>query len=143
AAKGALACPPLRPGRACRAGRAGGDLVEPAAQRLSPADGAGLAGEDEEGGLEGFFRVMRVLQNTPADAKHQPLVTPDQQFKGRRVALAGEALQEFRVAYAAVIPRGRKDVMENANELAVCHALLPHIGPSVLNREAWLAFVSP
>jgi hypothetical protein len=58
---------------------------------------------------------MHVLQDTPANAEHHPLVTPDQQLKSRRVALAGEALQKLRVAYAGVMPSGRKDVIENAN----------------------------
>jgi hypothetical protein len=38
-------------------GRAAGDAVEPTSQRCGLANRGGLAGEDEEGGLEGILGV--------------------------------------------------------------------------------------
>src|SRR5262249_11468949 len=40
-----------------------GDAVQPAGQRLGLADGGGLAGQDEEGGLEGVLAVLLVAQD--------------------------------------------------------------------------------
>src|SRR5262249_16873766 len=51
--------PPGRRGAGPQGG-AEGDLVQPAAQRVAAAQGVGLAGQGEEGGLEGVLGVGRV-----------------------------------------------------------------------------------
>jgi hypothetical protein len=78
-------------------GHAVRDAVEPAAQRFLPGDRPGLAGEDEEGRLEGVLGVVRVAQHPLADAEHRGPVAPHQGRKRGRVCLAEEARQEIAV----------------------------------------------
>ena len=59
--------------------------------------GGGLAGQDEEGGLEGVLRVVEVAQYAPADAQHHRRVPPHQRREGRLVTVTGEAIQQERV----------------------------------------------
>ena len=59
-------------------GEAVGDGVKPARQGPAPVQRRGLAGEDEEGGLEGVLGVLLLAQHPPAHAQHQRPVAPHQ-----------------------------------------------------------------
>src|SRR5262249_2600720 len=48
--------------------RAAGDAEQPARQRGAAADRGGLAGQDQEGGLEGVLGVLLAVQQAAADA---------------------------------------------------------------------------
>src|SRR6516165_10382744 len=81
--------------RACRraaAGRAPGHAVQPARQRRVPADRGGVAGQHEEGGLEGVLRVLVVAQHAAADAHDEGTVAPYQRGEGGLVAGGAEAV---------------------------------------------------
>src|SRR5262249_49717184 len=67
---------------------------KPAGQGVRFADGAGLAGEQEEGGLEGVLGLVGVAQQSPAHAQHQRAVPEDQGGKGGFLALGGETPEE-------------------------------------------------
>ena len=60
--------PPLRL-LSCSHGHSKGNPVKPTAQRLPLADRPGVAGQDEEGGLEGIFRVLLLPQHPAADSR--------------------------------------------------------------------------
>src|SRR5262249_46778197 len=83
--------PGRRPPRV--AGRAPGHAVQPAGQRRVPADRGGVAGQHEEGGLEGVLRVLVVAQHAAADAHDQGAVAPHQRGESGLVAGGAEALQ--------------------------------------------------
>src|SRR5215212_4108607 len=55
-----------------------GDAVQPAARRLRLADRAGLAGQDEERGLEGVLGVGPRTEDTPADVEDHRAVAGDE-----------------------------------------------------------------
>ena len=74
-----LPCTPRRPDR---------DPVQPVAQQVGVADRPGLAGQDEEDGLEGVLGMLHVAQELPADAQHHRPVPADQRREG---GLAGRA----------------------------------------------------
>lgn len=65
-----LVLPPRGGPRPCLEGGPIGDAVEPAPQRRRLADRAGLAGENEERGLEGVLGVGLVAEYTAADLQH-------------------------------------------------------------------------
>src|SRR5258707_846203 len=72
------------------AGDAQGDGVQPVAGVRAPRHRAGLAGQDEEGGLEGVLGVLRVAQHAAAHAPDQRSVPLDQGGEGRLVTPTGE-----------------------------------------------------
>jgi hypothetical protein len=74
-----------------------GHAVQPAAQGLRCPQRAGLADQDEEGGLEGVGGVGLVLQDAAADAQDHGAVPPDQGREGRLVAVVQEQPEQFRV----------------------------------------------
>ena len=78
-------------------GDAPGHAVEPARQRRSAADGGSVAGQHEEGGLEGILRVLMVVQHAPADAHDQGAVAAHQRGEGGLVAGGAEAVQQVGV----------------------------------------------
>ena len=84
-------------------GRAVGHAVQPAGDGLGAADGAGLAGQHQEGGLEGVLAILIVAQLLAANVPDQRPVAGDQGGEGVRVAVGREALQELGVGQA----RGR------------------------------------
>jgi hypothetical protein len=66
-----------------------GDLMEPGPQRVSDPECAGLPDQDEESGLEGVLCVVRVGQQSAADAHDHRAMTLDQ---GRESQLCDLAL---------------------------------------------------
>jgi hypothetical protein len=102
--------------------------MEPGAQGVAHPEAAGLPDQDEEGGLEGVVRVVRVVEHAPADAEDHRPVPLDQGREGqlRGLAAAGrEPLQELAVSQ---LP-GRPDVVERAD--------LPEDGPVFPDRHGW------
>src|SRR5262249_17801006 len=74
-------------------GYAVGDPVQPVGDRALLADGAGLFGEDEEGGLERVLRVLLVPQEVPADAQDERAVARQQGGERGLILLGAEGLQ--------------------------------------------------
>src|SRR5581483_9376444 len=64
----------------CLQGRMVSDPVEPVAELRPAPDGACLAKEHEEGGLESILGVAFVPQDTTADAEHHGAVSPQKAF---------------------------------------------------------------
>ncbi len=59
-----------------------------------------LADQDQEGRLEGLFRVGQVAENVLANAQHHRSMAQHEHFKGglrRRVTLAGKPIEELPV----------------------------------------------
>ena len=83
-------------------GGADGDAVEPRRQRSRPAERVGLAGEGEEGCLEGVLGRVGVGEDSPADAQDYRAVTGHQVGEGVGVAVADESAEQFRVGGCAL-----------------------------------------
>jgi hypothetical protein len=64
--------------------------VQPIGNLLTPAYRAGLAGEHEEGGLEGVLGILVVSEHTPAHAPDQRAMALHKGGECRLVAKAGE-----------------------------------------------------
>jgi hypothetical protein len=75
--------------------------VQPVAQQVGVADRTGLAGQDEEDGLEGVLGMLRVAQDLAADAQHHRTVPAHQRrergLAGRVAPAGGVPLQELAV----------------------------------------------
>ena len=77
-----------------------GHAVQPAADRVPFANAAGLAGEDEEGGLKSVLGVCVIAEQTPTNVHDHRLVAPDQFRERRRVAIDREPREEVAVGAA-------------------------------------------
>jgi hypothetical protein len=66
-----------------------------------------LAGEDQEGGLEGVVGVVAVAENAPANAKHHRPVAADQARKGGLVSAGQEALHKLAVVQHRLVASGQ------------------------------------
>src|SRR5262249_54443789 len=88
------------------------------------ADAAGLAGQNQEAGLERVLRLVRITEHASADAHHQRTVPADDDRKGRLVALDNETLQQLGVAEVLVPVSADEpaDVTEHARDLLSGHA---------------------
>ena len=78
------------------------DPEQPARDRSAPADGPGPVGQDEEDGLKGILRIVRVVKNAPTDPKHHRAVSDHQLFEGRLrglIAPRDESVQELRIGH--------------------------------------------
>jgi hypothetical protein len=101
------------------------DFVKPVADRLTPAHGGGLAGQDEEGRLENVFNVLSVRQGPSADAQHQGRMTPHQGGEGFFVTLPGEAVQQLAVGEIVAVHRtgDAAEVVEDSMQFVAAHDL--------------------
>src|SRR5262249_58784327 len=70
-----------------------GHAIQPAGDRLAPADATGFPSQREEGGLEGVLGVMGVVEHASAHAEYHALMAPDQQLEGGFIPLPREPLQ--------------------------------------------------
>ena len=87
--------------------------VEPGGQRIPPPDRSRLAGQDEEGGLEGVLGVVHVTEHAPADAEDHRPVSFHQRGEGQLggLAVAGrEPVEQLPVGQPADRPRGEQRV---------------------------------
>jgi hypothetical protein len=114
-------------------GQAVGHAVKPAGQRLPPADGPRLAGQQQEGGLVHVLGVVLVVQQAPRDAEHHRPVPPQEGVEGRLFAPAHEPRQQFAVAGAGQrLGLGQLvEVPDHPVDGCVCHGadpwgMLPH-----------------
>ena len=81
--------------------------MEPGAERVPHPEAAGLLDQDQERGLEGILRVVRVGEHAPADAQDHRPVPLDQDREGqlgRLAAVGREPLQELAVGQLADRP---------------------------------------
>src|SRR5262249_8144328 len=107
-------------------GGAEGDAVQPAAEQLAPPDGPRLAGQDEEGGLEGVLRVGSVGEHAAAGGEDHRPGPPDQGRERPLVAPGDEALQQPGGAEAGGDrPGDLMDVAEQRAQPAVDHEGCP------------------
>jgi hypothetical protein len=83
-----------------------GDLVQPAGDCFAPGDSTGMTGQGEKGRLEGIFGVVRIVQRAQTYAEDQLRVPPEEQLKGRLIAVGGDAGEKLGVAGAAAHFRG-------------------------------------
>jgi hypothetical protein len=115
------------------AGRAAGDAVEPVGELLARADGGGLGGQDEEGGLEGVLGVLAVSGDAQAGAEHHRAVPPHQRREGRLVAGRDERLQQEGVGARPVVAEavGVAQAVEDS-----AHGAGGHGGRSVAGRRS-------
>ena len=113
----ALPFPSVTPGRVGLRSyrRAVGHLVEPVPQHLAIADRPGLADEQEERGLEGVLRVLRLVEHVPADAEDHRPMPPDEHLEGG-LRLRGQSVQEPRQQLAIAHPL---DVLHQEGRAAV------------------------
>ena len=80
------------------------DLVQPGADRVPHPQPARPLHQDQERGLEGVLRVVRVRQHAAADPHHHRAVPLDQDGEGQLGGLAPvgrEPLQELAVGQLA------------------------------------------
>ena len=75
-----------------------GHAVKPVAQDGARGERSGLAGQDEEGGLEGVLGVGLVAQHGPADVEHHRPVPVQQGVEGGLVLPGVEPPEEFVVS---------------------------------------------
>src|SRR5262249_15832382 len=97
------------------------DAVEPGGEALTLADAAGLADEDEEGGLEGVVGLVGVAQHLAADTADERPVAAEEGLEGGRVAAGDEAGEQL--AVAAVGGRAGKaaELSQDVGEVPVGH----------------------
>jgi hypothetical protein len=62
-----------------------------------PLEGSCFTGQDEKGGLESVFGVLRLVQNTSSDAPNQSCVSPYERGKGLAIAIGDPTGQELAV----------------------------------------------
>ena len=72
------------------------DAEEPPGE-IASADRSGLAGQDEERGLEGVFGEVFVADDPPADSGHQDRMPPYQQFERGVIARSGKSREQIRI----------------------------------------------
>ena len=120
------------------------DAEEPAPDRLATTDRAGLAHQDQEGGLEGVVGVVRVAQELPADAQDHGPVSFDQDGEGglRRIRIVPrqKPVQELAIGQGP----GRTQLVEHGELIAqdgarscMFHSGSPsvRIGETLVNRH--------
>jgi hypothetical protein len=83
------------------------DAVQPVPHHRPRHDGPRLANEDEEGGLEGVFRVGGAGQDAAADAPHHRAVAHQQRLEGGLVLPLDVAPQESGVGRAFAVAGAR------------------------------------
>ena len=108
-----------RPAPDCEGAR---DQVQPPADRPVPVEVGGLAGEDDEGGLEGVLGVGRGPQRPPAVAPDGRPVAADQGGERSLIAVGGVLAEQFAVRPAVGSIR-RDQGLEAAED---CHGVGGH-----------------
>ena len=101
--------------------------VQPRAEPVRLPQRPGLAGEEQEGGLEGVLGVVRVAEHLTADAQDQGPMPLQERDKGRLVPLRDELLQQ---AAVALLVRSRRtgqvaEIAKNARQRLTCHEPSP------------------
>jgi hypothetical protein len=81
------------------------NLVKPAAEGGTVADGGGLAGQDEKRGLEDVLGILGLAQDAAARPQHEGAMPPHQRSEGCLVTVCGEAPEQFLVCQAIDVRR--------------------------------------
>jgi hypothetical protein len=105
--------PPRRLGPGAQ-GSSRGNAVQPGAEGLGPLQGAGLACQEQEGGLEAVLRGVPVMQDAAAGGQHHWTVASHQGGEGGLIAAGGEVRQELGVGQVGRTRGG--DVLDEAAE---------------------------
>ena len=87
--------------------------MEPGPQRVPHPERSRLADQDEEGGLEGIFRLMLVAYDGQADAPDHRLVPLDQRREGQLGHLVRIGRESFQELAVGQVPDG-PDVVEGS-----------------------------
>jgi hypothetical protein len=89
-----------------------GDAVQPTAERIPLANGAGLASQDEKSGLKGVLGILRVSQDAAARVKHHRAVTLNERREGGFRTLGQKLFQQLLIRQNAVrLPRHQRAEM--------------------------------
>jgi hypothetical protein len=90
--------------------------MQEAGHALDGPNGSRLPGEHQPDGLEGVLGLVAVAEDSPADAQHEPAVTPDEAGEGVLVAVAEEAGEQLSITSGRWGRRGREavDVMQQS-----------------------------
>jgi hypothetical protein len=99
---------PSRHGTFRSPGHAEGGPVQPARQRLRPADLRRLPRQHQERRLEHVLGVVLVSQAAAGHGPDEGGVAPQQRLEGAVVAFADEAAQQLRVGFVAAVRRARQ-----------------------------------
>jgi hypothetical protein len=78
-----------------------GDPMEPGSQRFAATDGAGLADQDEKGGLEGVFGAVGVTKDRAAGVIDHRAMPLDKRSEGRLVPIIKKTAEELAVRDAS------------------------------------------
>jgi hypothetical protein len=104
-------------------GDADGDAVEPVAQQCPAGDAARLSRQDEEGGLEGVFGVLRDIERSPAHGQDHGPMSLHQRGEGRLIPSGGEPLEELSVGQFVHLRIGeRAQVAKDGVQVLGAHA---------------------
>jgi hypothetical protein len=85
----------------CFHGRLIGHAVQPARDRLGLVYASSPASEHKKGGLKGVFRILFVMQKTPANAPNQSSVPSQEGRKSAFIPLRDVVIEQLRVGQAA------------------------------------------
>ncbi len=101
--------------------------MEPAADRAVDPDRPGLAGQQEESGLEGVVGVVGIVEDPTADRHHHRPMTLNQGLKGQFVAVRYVSFQEPAVGEARQGPLAEQavDLPQSVATLCTGHVALP------------------
>ena len=77
-----------------------GYSTQPSTHGIVPGDDRGLAGQEEEGGLEDVFDVVIIAEDPPADLLHQRAMALDQGAEGSLLPALDKTLQQDCIAHA-------------------------------------------
>ena len=83
-----------------------GNAVQPARQRFALANGRGVLGEGEEGGLEGVLGILIVAQDMPADVPDERPMALEQNGERRLLARRAESRKELSIGQFSAQPGG-------------------------------------
>src|SRR5262249_19349519 len=108
------------------AGQPAGDLVEPVAHGVLPAEGRRPPGEDEEGRLKSVLGVLLVTQHPPAHRQDPRPVPPDEGGERTLVAEAPAALEQTVIGgRLRLVPSRRAEPPQHRVELVAAHRSAP------------------
>ncbi len=101
--------------------------MKPASQRFTAADGFRAANQDQKGRLKSVFGLLRVAEQTPADAEDHGAVPPHEKSEGVLIAVLHEPPEQLAIAQVAVPLEGADPVKitDNVRERGLGHDSAP------------------
>src|SRR5262249_38999389 len=121
------------PSRLRPQGQSGGDSVQPASQRSVFAKRAKSLRQHQEGGLEGVFSILMVLQDPPADAEDHLAVAAQDGLVNRLTAPGEKLLDELpvRLVSQCFCDHPPRQTTEEVAHVCRCHACLSPLCPAL------------